>query len=130
MLLQENGDALLTETTDHLLLEGDDMAMTHERAIQLAETLVDISSQLASLHATANQLLAFNSHLNIDWGNAVKPSFLNEDANGNLTGKYYTRQQVADAIGSIQQHDNLMTNQAVSQGNHLGNLNQLARPLG
>ena len=25
MLLQENGDALLTETTDHLLLEGDDM---------------------------------------------------------------------------------------------------------
>jgi hypothetical protein len=130
-MLQENGDALLTEESSSLLLEGEDMALQYTpTVVNEAAALENICSQLSTLTATVEQFVKHNTHLAIDWGAGSTPAYINEEANGNLLGKGFTRQQVANAIGSLTQLRNLMNNQAVTEGDHLGNLNQLARPLG
>lgn len=58
------------------------------------------------------------------------PAHINLEANGNLSGRLYTPSEVSNVIGSLDQFRNLLLNQAVSQGDHLGNLNKLARPRG
>lgn len=60
------------------------------------------------------------------------PDYIVEETNGtsNLSGLAYDRTQVANAIGSITQFNNYMLNAAVTQGDHLGNLAQLARANG
>lgn len=60
------------------------------------------------------------------------PDYITEETNGtsNLSGKVYDRIQLSNAIGSLIQFDRYMTNQSVTQGDHGGNLNQLARPQG
>ena len=58
------------------------------------------------------------------------PAYLTEDEDSNLSGLTYDRVQVANAIGSFTQLRNAFNNSVVTQGDHLGNLNQLARPQG
>jgi hypothetical protein len=60
------------------------------------------------------------------------PDYITEETNGtsNLSGRVFDRTQVSNAIGSLQQFDNLMRNLAVTQGDHAGTLSQLARAAG
>lgn len=108
------------------------MALEYAKVQAEAAAIEDVSNQLASLLATINQLLEHNADLAIDWGAGATPAYINEEANGNLQGKTYTRQEVSNTIGSLDWVRKLLTNQTMtgSQGDHLGNLNKLTRPLG
>lgn len=48
------------------------------------------------------------------------------DGTGNLSGLPFSRAEVSNALGSIQQFVNLMTNVAPQQGDHLGTTDKLA----
>jgi len=56
------------------------------------------------------------------------PDYITEDANGNLSGRTFTKAAVSNVVGSFDQFDRMMTNLSVTQGDHLGNLNQLGSP--
>jgi hypothetical protein len=56
------------------------------------------------------------------------PAYFTLETNGNLSGRNWSPAQVSNAVGSLDQIRKLLTNQAVTVGDHLGNLNQLARP--
>jgi hypothetical protein len=58
------------------------------------------------------------------------PDYFVLEANGNLSGRTYAPAAVSNVVGSLDQFRRLLTNLSVTQGDHLGNLNQLARPLG
>jgi len=60
------------------------------------------------------------------------PDYMQVEANGNLSGRTFDPAQVSNAVGSLDWVRKLLTNQAMtgSQGDHLGNLNQLARAQG
>jgi hypothetical protein len=60
-----------------------------------------------------------NSTQAIDWG-GTKPAYLNEDVAGNIYGLGFSRQQLSNAIGSL---DTLKTAMDAA----IGNLNQLAK---
>jgi hypothetical protein len=100
------------------------VALTHAKATTEAEAVQFAAERLLTVYDSIVGLLAHNSALSIDWANATKPSFFEEDTDGNLTGLQVTRQQVANAIGTLAAIQTLM-----GQG-HLGNLNLLARPAG
>jgi hypothetical protein len=100
------------------------MALTHAKATTEAEALGFLAEDFLDVYDNLVGLLAHNSGLSIDWGAATKPDYLEEDASGNLAGLPITRQQVANAIGSLAAIQTLMGN------GHLGNLNLVARPVG
>lgn len=102
------------------------MAMTHTRAAEVAELLQALCTEAKRLHNRVVDALEQNSDLSIDWAGDPKPAYLNEDSDGNLDGFSFTRANVANAIGSLDQFRRLLTNQSLSQGDHLGNVNQLA----
>ena len=110
------------------------MALQHSRVAEMADALAAVSTDQANLLAKINRLLELNSDLAIDWGAAETPAYITEEASGpgtgNLSGRTFSRQQVSNAIGSLDWVRKLLTNQAMtgSQGDHLGNLNQLATP--
>ena len=106
------------------------MALSFNRISVTADAVADVCNQLATLLATVDQLLEFNSDQNIGWTDDPLPGYITEDGDGNITGKQFARGDVSNALGSLTQFRNLMTNQAVSQGDHLGNVNKLAKPLG
>jgi hypothetical protein len=58
-----------------------------------------------------------------------QPEYFDQEPNGNLGGKVFSRQDIANAIGSLDWVRKLLTNQVMtgSQGDHLGNLNKLSR---
>ena len=102
------------------------MALTHNRAKELCDVAAELSNRLKKFLHDAEKFLDTNSDLSIDWANAQKPAFLNEDVAGNLDGVKFTRAQMANAIGSIYQVKQLLRGQTPDTGDHLGNLNQLA----
>jgi hypothetical protein len=93
-----------------------------------AASIEVICTQASSLLAKIQHLLEHNSDLSIDWAAVETPEYIAEDADGNINGLLFSRQDVANAVGSLDQIRKLLTNQATSQGDHLGNLNKLARP--
>jgi SAM-dependent MidA family methyltransferase len=97
-----------------------------------ADAIANIANRTAKLLADLHKVLEHNSDLAIDWGAGSTPAYITEEANGNLSGRTFTRQEVANAIGSLDWVRKLLTNQTMtgSQGDHLGNLNKLAAPLG
>lgn len=54
------------------------------------------------------------------------PDYISLEPNGNLSGRVYAPANVSNAIGSMDQFRNLLTNGVASQGDHLGNFNLLA----
>jgi len=105
------------------------MALTRIVADAEADAVAVVCEEVTSLLARINWLLEHNSDLSIDWAAAQKPSYIEEDAAGNLVDRRFSRQNVANAIGSLAQIRSLLTGGAASQGDHLGNLNLMARPL-
>lgn len=104
------------------------MALTHEKVVTEAQAIKSVCDLIAAALSAADEILEHNSDLSIDWAAGATPAYITEDGDGNISGLTFTRQQVANAVGSLDQFRNLLTNQAVSQGDHLGNVNQLASP--
>lgn len=96
------------------------MALTYERAKETAERIKAVVNLAKVLKSELDEVLTFNSNLSIDWANATKPAFINEDAAGNLDGLKFSRQQLANAIGT------LATLQAAYGSGNMGNLNLVA----
>lgn len=96
------------------------MALTHSRCMQVAARTAELSSKLNDLYYEIKDLLGQNSHLSIDWGAQQTPEYLTVAADGNLDGATFTRQEVSNAIGSLDSFITLM-----DQG-HLGNIDKLA----
>ena len=108
------------------------MPLNNSRSSATADAVADVANQVATIHSLIQQLLEFNSDQAIDWGAGSTPSYITEDEDGNLTGKQFSRQDVSNVIGSLDWIRKLLTNQSMigSQGDHLGNINKLVRPLG
>ena len=100
------------------------MALDFNRVLATANGVEDICNQMVVLRTMMAQLITFNSNQAINWGAQSTPEYITESANGNIQGKSYSRQEVSNAIGSI---NTVLT---AFDTDHLGNLNHLARPLG
>jgi hypothetical protein len=104
------------------------MAQTHARASEIADRLAALSRDVLSLVGDVDAFLAWNSAHAIDWGSPQKPEFLADDpdtsgaAEPNLQGFKFSRQQAANAIGSL-----AALSVAMDSG-HRGNLRLVARP--
>lgn len=83
------------------------MALTHARASEIADKIAKLSGQVLSIVEEVDAVLAWNSAHAIDWGAAQKPGFLTDDpdtsgdAQPNLQGQKFSRQQLSNAIGSL-----------------------------
>jgi hypothetical protein len=108
------------------------VALTYPLVKSEAEAFQVICNEVASMLTRIVQLLEHNSDLAIDWGAGTTPGYITEDADGNLSTLTYSREDVSNAIGSLDWVRKLLMNQdmASAQGDHLGNLNKLAHPLG
>lgn len=112
------------------------MALQFDRVLTEADALADLCNRAATLYADIQQVLTHNSNLAIDWSAGSTPAYITEVASGvgagNIQGRAFTRQDVSNAIGSLDWIRKLLANQVMtgSQGDHLGNLNKLALPLG
>ena len=106
------------------------MALTYNRVQQVASAAAVLAKDTTDLLTRVQQFLEYNSDQAIDWGAGSLPEYIEESAEGNLSGYAYSRQAVANAIGSLDWFRKLLTNQSLAggQGDHLGNLNQLATP--
>lgn len=99
------------------------MANSTARTVAVANTCSQLAEQLVDLYAKINDFLEYNSDQAIDWAAGSTPAYIPEDGDGNIDGLTFSRQAVANAIGTLAQFRNLLTNQTVSEGDHLGNLN-------
>jgi hypothetical protein len=110
------------------------MALTHAKIKTQAEAVQAVCNEVASLLTRVHQLLEHNSDQAIDWAASQKPAYISEDADGNLLGLTFSRGSVANAVGSLAAIRTLITGGTLEAwqhpGDHLGNINQLARPLG
>jgi hypothetical protein len=103
------------------------MAITHTRAKEVATFAVDLSNEIKTLLWRIESFLKHNSANSIDWVANPRPDFLNEDVNGNLDGLHFSRLDLGNAIGSIDNIRKTLRNESVTQGDHLGNLEKLAK---
>ena len=99
------------------------MALNQTRVLVTADALAQIASETTELMTRLRKVVAYNSHQAIDWAAGDTPAYIGEDEDGNIAGRSYSRQQVANAVGSL-----AMLSDALSDA-HLGNLNQIGRPL-
>lgn len=102
------------------------MALTYQRAKEVAAHAKAVATLVKRAHRDATVLLATNSDLAIDWGAQEKPDYIDENEDGTMQDFLFSRQQVANLIGSLDQFVKLLDNQSVTQGDHLGNINQVA----
>jgi hypothetical protein len=102
-------------------------ALTDSRVIQTAQEARDISTDIVTLHTRAKAFLSYNSSQSIDWGNLPNGED-GIDADGNVEGEDFSKGEVSNAIGSIQEFVDLCDNGTLTQANHLGNLHKLASP--
>ena len=103
------------------------MALSHQRVLEVANHCETICNEAKALHYRVTEFLTTNSNLSIDWAAGTKPAYINEDVSGNLDGQKFTRQQIANVVGSLNNLRALLANEAVTQGDHLGNINQIAK---
>lgn len=106
------------------------MALTSTVSSTEAQALKTVCDAVVQILLVIDSALEHNSDLAIDWAAEVKPACIDEDAAGNISGLPYSRQEVSNAVGSLDWIRKLLTNQSMSgaQGDHLGNLNKLASP--
>jgi len=85
-----------------------------------------VAARLKALHRDARDLIEFNAKQAIDWAAASTPAYLTESAAGDLDGFRFSRQSVANLLGTLQQIENLLLGATVSEGDHLANVAALA----
>jgi len=93
------------------------------RTVATAVRVSAVAEKLVDLLAEVNDILEYNSDQAIDWAAGSTPAYIPEDADGNIDGLQFSRQAVANAIGSMAEFRDFMQNAAVTQGDHLGNFN-------
>ena len=107
--------------------KGPQMALTHtSHVLPLALWAQALATHLKALEKQAAELLDTNSDYSIDWAAGTKPAVINEDSAGNIDGTTFSRSELSNVIGSLLQLQNLLRNQAVTQGDHLANVNKVA----
>lgn len=132
-----NATDLLTATA-HGLLAGQKCRLTNSGGALPAGLAANTDYWLVTVTANTFQLATTKGGAPVNFTSdgtgthTLWPvaDYVTLDDDLNLSSFHATGQQVSDAIGSLMQFDNLMQNAAVTQGNHLANLNQLASPLG
>lgn len=102
------------------------MALTFSRVTEVCEHVKSACDDAKALHYKLKELLDTNSDLSIDWGGDPKPDYINEDVDGNVDGFKFTRAEISNVINSLDQLRKTLDNEAVSQGDHLGNINKIA----
>jgi hypothetical protein len=105
---------------------NESMATTYARASSVVGEAKATCNDVRALLARIDALVALNVATGIDWGAAVKPAVLEEDAATNLQGFTFSRQNLANVIYSLTQIQALLRNGAVSQGDHIGNVQTVA----
>lgn len=102
------------------------MALTYDRVKLEVDAFLEMCDRTNHFFTDVQRLLQHNSDQAIDWNATGRPAYIDEDGFGNLAGYQFTRQNIGNAIGSLQQFLNLMTNKTVFEGDHLGNINQIS----
>jgi hypothetical protein len=102
------------------------MALSFSRVAEVATHVKTVSDEAKALYARLVELLETNSDLSIDWAAGTLPDYIVEDGDGNIDGFKFSRAEVANVIGSLDNLRKAFANEAVSQGDHLGNLNKVA----
>lgn len=102
------------------------MSLNYTRVTEVGNQVKSVAEDAKSLYLRLVEVLETNSDLTIDWGAGSTPTYINEQADGNLDSFNFTRQQVANAIGTLDSIRNLFEGNAPSQGDHLGNMNLIA----
>lgn len=105
------------------------MAINREDIEGMADAIREVCEETSKLYARINWVLEHNSDMSIDWGAAEKPAYFDEAVNGDLDSRPFSRLEVSNAIFSLENVRKTLTNQAITQGDHLGNINKIARPL-
>ena len=105
------------------------MALSIDGSKSEAQAIAGVCSELAAVLAKVDIIIEHNSDMSIDWAAGALPAYIVEDAEGNINGLPFDRVSVANAIGSFLQFRNLMTNQAATTGDHVGNVNKLAQAM-
>jgi hypothetical protein len=112
------------------------MSLPYSRVKEAAESAQKLSDRLKALYWDLEKFLRHNSALSIDWANGEvvivpgedKPgAYIQEDDKGNLDGLPFTRTDIANVIGSFQQVVNGLKNEQPVKGDHLGNLEKIAK---
>ena len=96
-----------------------------------AQAIASTANLLAETFHQIQQMLAHNADMAIDWGAAEKPAYIDEDGSGNLSGLNVSRQQIANAVGSLDAVRALLANEELTwqnPGDHLGNLHLIIPP--
>lgn len=107
------------------------MALTYDRVKLEVDAFLEMCDRTNHFLNDIQRLLQHNSHQAIDWNAVTKPTYIEQDVNGNLSGYQFTRQNIGNAIGSLDAIVKLLTNQSLAglQGDHIGNINQIAPAL-
>lgn len=87
-----------------------------------------LATEFTALMGKVRAQLGHNSDQAIDWGAQSTPAYIEEDADGNINGLNYSRQNIANLIGSFDQVRALLDGETPSTGDHLGNFNNISRP--
>lgn len=104
------------------------MAKTHANFLEHASKLKATLKQFQDMWLLDMRKL-LNTHTGVDYsaaGDVSKPSWLNEDANGNIDGLDFTRQNYVSGVVFLQQVEALLTNNTVTEGDYKSTLASIA----
>lgn len=104
------------------------MAKTHANFLEQANKLKDVLKSLQDAWLLDMRKL-LNTHTGVDYSDAgagTKPAYLNEDANGNIDGLDFTRNDYISGIVLLTQLEALFTNNAVTEGDYKSTLARIA----
>lgn len=116
--LTNSGGALpagFAKDTDYYVIAGNLAANTFQLSATKGGASVNATSDGTGTH-TVNPV----------------PDYITEETNGtsNISGRIYTRGEIANAVNALDQVRKLLTNQATTQGDYLGVLNVVSRAQG
>ena len=108
------------------------MALNSRRTLEMADDIERACNIVKEALTHIERVLQTNSDLAIDWAGDPKPEYIVEDDpvvsgdRGNLSGKNYDRIEVSNSLFSLQQVSNVLNDQTISTGDHIGNINKVA----
>lgn len=106
------------------------MALTFAAVLVEADAMADHANDLALWLSQARQIKRHNSDMGIDWTAGSTPSYITEDAAGNISGRTVTRGQIGNYQNLLDQIIKLIDNQVPTQADYVPVINLLAKPLG
>jgi hypothetical protein len=104
------------------------MAQSDARSVDTARQGAALAERVVDLYKDIYDFLEFNSDQAIDWNGNPVPAYIPVDADGNIDGRQFPPTAMGNVVGTFAQIRNLLTNQTVTEGDHLGNLNVVSVP--